>query len=214
MCDDAPLGKALRARGSDVVLSQRLEQRVTRHPGIDRREQQREHGPGQDHVREEATRVIGDRDVPRATCQVQRLPEDEQGHQPQPEDRRRDAEQHESHRARSATVCRLTAETRRSRRRGRSRSSPRRGSGSNVRGARSSTWLSTDTGSRNEKPSPGQPYSSPVEEVLHEVGHTASYQGWSSPSRAGSARATPASATYRRSEAPDRPPAAGRRPHT
>ena len=39
---------------------------------------------------------------------------------------------------------------------------------SSVRGARSSIWLSTDTLLVNEKPSPGQPYSSPVDEVLHE----------------------------------------------
>ena len=57
VCDHAPLRETLRSRGSDVVLSQCLEQRVTRHPRVDRREQQREHGPGQDHVREEAARV-------------------------------------------------------------------------------------------------------------------------------------------------------------
>ncbi len=55
--------------------------------------------------------ALGDRHVPRAAGQVQLLPEDEQGHQPEPEDGRRDAEEDEPHRRPVAAVRRLTAES-------------------------------------------------------------------------------------------------------
>ena len=48
------LGQALRARGADVVLAERLEQVVARHPRVERGVEQREHDPGQDQVREQA----------------------------------------------------------------------------------------------------------------------------------------------------------------
>ena len=60
--DHRALGQPLGARGSDVVLAERLEQAVTRHPRIERGVEEREHDPRGDHVREEAGRCcrIGD----------------------------------------------------------------------------------------------------------------------------------------------------------
>ena len=45
------LRQPLRARRADVVLAHRVEQVAAHHARIDRRVQQREHGPGQDQVR-------------------------------------------------------------------------------------------------------------------------------------------------------------------
>ena len=51
--DHAALREALRARGADVVLAERLEQVVARQARVDRHVEQGEHDPGQDHVAEE-----------------------------------------------------------------------------------------------------------------------------------------------------------------
>ena len=102
--DHLPLGEPLGARRPDVVLAERLEQVVTRQPGVDRHVEEGEDGPGQDHVAEPLPHSLVDRRVAGTARESWEpryeevlLPDDVERHQPEPEDRRRDPEQGEAH---------------------------------------------------------------------------------------------------------------------
>ena len=97
--DHRALRQALRARRADVVLAERLEQVVARHPRVERGVEHRERDPRQDHVREEAGEAVGGRDVAGAARPAELPPEDVEAHQAEPEDGRRDPEEREAHRA-------------------------------------------------------------------------------------------------------------------
>ena len=57
--DHPPLGQALRARGADVVLAERLEQVVAGQARVDRDVEEGEHAPREDHVREPGADAVG-----------------------------------------------------------------------------------------------------------------------------------------------------------
>ena len=97
--DHLALGEPLGARGPDVVLAERLEQVVPRQPRVDRHVEEREHGPGQDHVAEPLPDSLVDRRCsPEPAGEAELLPDDVERHQPEPEDGRRDPEEGEAHR--------------------------------------------------------------------------------------------------------------------
>ena len=96
--DDRALRETLGASRPDVVLTERLQQAVPRHSGVGGRKEKREHDPWQDHVRDEADGILGDRHIAGAAREPELLPEDPQRHQAEPEDRRGNAEEDEAHR--------------------------------------------------------------------------------------------------------------------
>ena len=75
--DHLALGEPLGARRADVVLAERLEQVVTRQPGVDRHVEQGEDGPRQDHVAEPLPDALIDRRVA-GTARESREPRYEQ----------------------------------------------------------------------------------------------------------------------------------------
>ena len=97
MGHDLALGQALRPGGADVVLAHRVDHVAAHDACVDRREQQREHGPRQDHVQEPVGRAHGEGHVARPRQPAELLPEDVEAHQAEPEHRRGDAEEGEAH---------------------------------------------------------------------------------------------------------------------
>ena len=68
--DDRALAQALRPRRPDVVLAERLEHLVAGEAHVERRVQDREDDPRQDHRLAELDRVLERRDVPRERQQL------------------------------------------------------------------------------------------------------------------------------------------------
>ena len=76
LADHPALGEALGARRADVVLAHRLDQVAAGHAGVERREQEREHDPGHDHVEEPVLEAVGDGHVPGPGQPPELVPED------------------------------------------------------------------------------------------------------------------------------------------
>ena len=95
--DHALLGQPLGAGRADVVLAHGVEQVAAHHARVDRSVQQREHDPREYQVRRPLLRILGQRRIARPGGEIELVPEEEQRHQAEPEDRRRDAEERETH---------------------------------------------------------------------------------------------------------------------
>src|SRR5918992_4588607 len=96
--DDPPLRQPLGSGGPDVVLGEGLDQVPADHPGVERREQERQGDPRQDELPGEDGVAHGLPGIEaRAGGPLQGGPEDEQHDVAKPEDRRRHPEQREQH---------------------------------------------------------------------------------------------------------------------